>query len=391
MARHDIDKATVRNKLEPRREPYWGAPVERGLFVGFRRLELGGNWVARFHTEDKRHVYQSLGYVSPENDYEAAKREARRWSKTVDAGVGAADVDSVAAACADYVLSLRKAKREKTATDAERRFARTINSDPLGAVKLAKLRKHHIEGWRERMEAGEFPQLPATKGRPPIVKPMSPAAFKRTLSTLKSALNRAVRERYISPEREFEWRYITPEKEADGARKLYLTKEQRIALVGAAEGGLRDLIECITLTGCRPGDPAAVLRSGYDARTGSVTFTTKKHPRTIPLSPKAKALFDRLAKKKNPKDHLFTRDTGEPWKAQDWREGVKDAAARAGLPPETVLYTLRHSWVTDALVQGMDPLTVARLAGTSMLMIEKNYGKLLDKAARESLATMDFL
>src|SRR5690606_8977889 len=140
MARYDIDKATVRKALPPRREPYWGAPVERGLFVGFRRLDMGGNWVARYHTDDKRHVYQALGTVSPDNDYETAKREARRWRKTVEAGIQTADVETVAEACADYADALRRAKRTTTAADAERRFVRIVDNDPLGKVKLAQLR-----------------------------------------------------------------------------------------------------------------------------------------------------------------------------------------------------------------------------------------------------------
>jgi integrase len=182
---------------------------------------------------------------------------------------------------------------------------------------------------------------------------------------------------------------MQPDKGADGRRDLYLDRAQRRALLAAAEGGVRDLIECVALTGCRPGDPAAVLRKGYDARTGSVTFTTKDHLRTIPLSPAAKALFDRLAKSKLPKAHLFTRDDGEPWKPHDWREGVKAAALAAGLPPDTVLYTLRHCWITDAIRAGMDLLTVAKLAGTSLAMIEKHYGHLVQGAAQEKLAALD--
>ena len=133
VARYNIDKSGVRNKLAARREPYWGPPVETGLFIGFRRLDLGGTWIARFRSEDGQR-YQSLGIVSKSNDYEAAKREARRWVRALEAGIESADVATVADACRDYVESLRTAKREATAADTERRFARTIDHDPLGKV-----------------------------------------------------------------------------------------------------------------------------------------------------------------------------------------------------------------------------------------------------------------
>jgi integrase len=391
MTRESIDKAGVRNRLQPRREPWWGAPVERGLYIGFRRLDLGGNWVARYRSDDGRQVYKALGPVTDENTYDAAKVEARRWRRAVDAGVKSNDVETVADACADYVKALRKAKREGAAADAERRFARTIDADLLGRVQLAQLRERHLEAWRERLEAGEFASLPTKRGRPPAPKPLSPAAFKRTLTPLKAALNRAVEKRYVSPDKSLEWRSVKPEKDADGCRSLYLDRTQRRALLGAAKGGFRDLVECIALTGCRPGDPAAVLRRDYDARTGSIFFRTKDHPRTIPLSPAAKALLDRLAKLKLPNAHLFTRDDGNPWNPHDWREPVKAAAATAGLPEETVLYTLRHSWITDAIIAGMDLLTVAKLVGTSLLMIEKTYGHLVQDVARDKLAKVAFV
>lgn len=56
-----------------------------------------------------------------------------------------------------------------------------------------------------------------------------------------------------------------------------------------------------------------------------------------------------------------------------------------------MLYTLRHSWITTALMSGMSTLDVARLTGTSLMMIEKHYGHLVDAAARERLAAVRIL
>lgn len=39
----------------------------------------------------------------------------------------------------------------------------------------------------------------------------------------------------------------------------------------------------------------------------------------------------------------------------------------------------------------MDPLTVARLVGTSLEMIQKHYGHLVHSAARDKLASLSFL
>lgn len=382
VARHDIDKAGVRNKLEPRREPYWGAPVERGLFVGFRRLEHGGNWIARYRNDDGKQVYQSLGPVSAENDYEAAKREARRWRRIADAGIKTDRPLTVADVCRDYTEAMKAEGRLRSATDARKRFDRIVYDDAIGAIRADKLTQRHLEAWMARMEAGEM--TGRKRGLP------SKATFNRNLTSLKAALNRAVSRREIPHDRAVEWGAIKPHRDADGRREVYLDKEQRRALLAAAGDDLRDLLMCIALTGCRPGDPAAMLRKDYDIRTGSTTFRTKTGSRTIPVSPAAKALLDRLAKGKLPAARMFTNG-GEPWTPQAWAPLVKAAAAKTNLPTDTVAYTLRHCWITDSIIGGMDPVTVARLTGTSLEMISQNYGHLVEGAARDKLASLVFV
>lgn len=391
MPRLEIDKATVRSKLAPRREPYWGPPVERGLYVGFRRLEQGGNWIARLRNEDGRQVYNSLGAVSATNDLENAKKEARRWAKNLEAGIQADVIETVAEGCSEYVKWLRLSKRDAAADDAARRFARTVDQDPLGKVKLTKLRESHLVDWKGRLEAGKLAALPVMRGRPAESKPLSPAGVKRTLTALKAALNHAVRKRLIAPEKAHEWREVQPDAEADGRRDLYLDRAQRAKLLAAATDELRDYIECVALTGCRPGDPAGALRKDYDGKSGVVTFRSKKRTRTIPLGPQARALFERLAKAKLPKAHLFAQPNGAAWTADAWGDAVREAVAAAKLPLQTVLYTLRHSWITDAIVGGMDLLTVSKLTGTSLVMIERHYGHLAQAATRDKLETIAFV
>jgi site-specific recombinase XerD len=85
------------------------------------------------------------------------------------------------------------------------------------------------------------------------------------------------------------------------------------------------------------------------------------------------------------------RDDGKPWAHSDWDELVRAAATEAALPAGVCLYTLRHSFITTALIAGMSTLDVARLVGTSVMMIEKHYGHLVASAARDRLAKVDLL
>ena len=135
----------------------------------------------------------------------------------------------------------------------------------------------------------------------------------------------------------------------------------------------------------RPGDLRNARRSQFDSRTASISFFAKGHPRTVPLPQAALPFFERLAKDKLPNAWLFTRNDGKPWAHSDWDELVRAAVEKAGLPTGVCLYTLRHSFITQALMDGMSTLDVARITGTSLAMIEKHYGHLVMREARERL------
>ena len=299
--------------------------------------------------------------------------------------------ETVGDACREYVAWLRKEGRSDAAKDVEGRFERTVYQDPIAAISLQVLHQEDVEAWRDRVEAGRLADLPSKKGRPAKAKPLSRSTTNRMRSALVAALNRAVDRRRVGEDRAIEWRSVKPYQNAGTRRDIYLDVAQRRAMLEAAQGPVRDLIEFVALTGCRPGDPAAALREDYDARTGIIRLRTKRHDRRIPLSPSARALLDRLAMSKLPKAHLFTQADGKPWNPTAWRDGVRAAAQEADLPEGTTLYTLRHCWITDAIVGGMDLLTVAKLAGTSLAMIEKHYGHLVQGAAMEKLAAIDFM
>ncbi len=54
-------------------------------------------------------------------------------------------------------------------------------------------------------------------------------------------------------------------------------------------------------------------------------------------------------------------------------------------------YTLRHSFITQAISDGLTTLDVARLTGTSLAMIDRHYGHLVQSASAERLAKVQML
>jgi integrase len=315
--------------------------------------------------------YKALGYVSAVLDYEKARAAATTWFEGQDAGVLNAET-TVQKACAAYVEDRQREKGKACANDAKKRFERTVYGTSFGAIPLSKLRTPRIKAWRDGLD-------------------LSKATSNRTLTALKAALNLAVANRLVHPIAAREWGDVKAFANATQRRTLFLDLKQRRKLLEGTQGALRDLIEAATLTGARAGELVNATCGQFDARVKSITFKGKVGARTVPLSAAAIALFKRLAKGKLPTAPLLTRDDGKPWNHSDWDELVKAAGQKAKLPPGVCLYTLRHSFVTQAITGGMTTLDVARLCGTSVGMIEKHYGHLVASSARERLAGVTML
>jgi integrase len=364
MARFDIDKARVRSRLDARREPYWGAPIERGLFVGYRKTDAGGTWIARQRDDDGKQRYQSIDHADA-MPYDDAVKAARAWAKSLQAGIDTSEVQTVGDACRAYVEDRRREVGDANADDAAGRFARTIDGHAIADVKLAKLRTVQLKDWRADLA-------------------MSDASKNRTLSALKAALNFAVASRYVDAGRAVEWDSVKPHA-VTTRRELYLDRTQRHALVQGLSDHARPFLRLLCLLPVRPGALAAATVGHLDAKRARLRIEADKAGagRVIALSPEALTLLKSEAKGKLPGAPLVSWMDGSQWHKERWKQPITKAAKLAKLPLATCAYTLRHSVITDMLTGGMDSLTVARMAGTSLAMIEKHYGHLLhDHAAK---------
>ena len=164
---------SVRNRLKPRREPYWGSPIEQGRFLGVRKLEDGTcTWIARLRDDDGRQKYRSLGQVTDKFNHTTAKRAAENWFGNYDVDV----VDkplTVAQACREYVADLEDEDRSDTAHEVDMRFKRTIYDHSIGKVLVDKLKTSRLKAWRNGLGGAKSSQ-------------------NRNLGNLKAALNLAV-------------------------------------------------------------------------------------------------------------------------------------------------------------------------------------------------------
>ena len=64
---------------------------------------------------------------------------------------------------------------------------------------------------------------------------------------------------------------------------------------------------------------------------------------------------------------------------------VKDAAARSGLRKRVYPHVLRHSWMTEMLRCGMNPIQLSFIAGASQEVIGQHYAHLTKSDAYEAM------
>lgn len=381
----DLSKVGNRDRLKPQREPHWQR-LRAGCFLGFRPSKRGGKgtWIARVYDEDaSRYQVKSLGDFGtlPGNEmFAAAKLQAEKLAALVEAG-GAirTKIETVADACREYA---------KDRPEAEQRFKRHVYEDQIASTKLDKLRRRHLNEWRERL-ASRPALLSRRKTGEVVERRRAPSSVNRDMAVLRAALRKVLASG--APGSEAAWQEaLVAIPNADGQRTLYLDREQRRMLLKCADAEAVPFVRALCLLPLRPGAMAALNAGDFEKRTAELTIGKDKtgKPRRIQLPPEAAQLLAGQAKDKLPTAPLFMRANGNRWDRDSWKRPIAAAVTAAKLPAGATAYTLRHSTITDLVSAGLPLLTIAQISGTSAEMIERHYGHLASDAAVKALGEL---
>jgi integrase len=148
-----------------------------------------------------------------------------------------------------------------------------------------------------------------------------------------------------------------------------------------------DMLAVYYATGARTSELAVAQVRDFSTRSRQIVLKEHKRSRTqavasvrhINVSGEALGILQRLCAGRQPDELIFARPWGKPWtkKTLNTRlHAVRRIAVALGTKVrETVtIYDFRHLWISEALMAGVDVMTVARMAGTSVRMIETVYG-----------------
>lgn len=370
----DISKSSVRNGLEVRREPYWQR-LEAGRYVGYRKLANGaGTWIARLRNEDSKQEYRALD-AAP--NFDAAVKLAREWFASRDAGV-LRQGTTIKEVCEHYVRHLRVEKGVRSAEDAKGRFRRLVDDHRIGRIDLARLRTSDLKAWIEGQldiddEEDDEEDLRRAKD-----------SANRNLASLKAALNLALRDRLVA--HDAGWKTVVPFRKVGRRRQGFIPLEQRVALLAKCPQDLALLVKGLLLTAARPGELARAAVAHFDRGQRTLSLEGKTGFRVVTLSTTAAEFIGQQAAGKIGNALLFSTAYGQQWNKDSWKKEFRAAVTAAELPADIVMYSLRHTAITEMIVvAGMDSFVVAKLAGTSTAMIDKHYGHLRHDATRARL------
>lgn len=391
-----IDSVSARDRLKPRREPYWHR-VSKGCYVGFRRMTTTtpGNWWARYRDgntgKQVAHGLGGLEELAPTGRFDRAVELAREWFSHVGMG-GRTEATTVRSACEAYVKHVRAEKDDKAADELHARYKRYVLSDPVAQHELTKLQPDHVRDFRSRLV--DTPVMVGNSGK---TRKRAKDTINRDMTALRAALNHAKAQRAVTTD--FAWsEALKPIKQAGKPRDLYLDLDQRRRLVDHAAPDLQKLLQGLARTPLRPGALAALSAGDFEKRLGVLKIGTDKSgkDRKVKLFDDTAAFFADMSKDKLPGAPMFARADGKRWDKDSWKGPVKDAVTSANadglhkhnIPNAATAYTLRHSVISDLVHGGLDLLTVAQLSGTSVAMIEKTYGHLRGEVAASALARL---
>jgi integrase len=394
-----LDIRSARAKLAMRDSPYW-VSLAPGCALGYRKGPKGGVWLAKI-VRDALRQQTTLGPADDALDpdgvlaigYADAQAKARDWfaAVTKPARAVATGPYTVRQAVADYLEWFRATGRKSVAeTEASVKafILPQLGDDDVLSLTPARLRKWHADiaaaPPRLRTKPGGKQKVRDTAGDPEAPRRRR-ATANRILTVLKAALNHAWREGKVASDDA--WRRVAPFREADAARVRYLDRDECRRLVNASPEPLRTIVRGALLSGARYSELARMHVADFHRDSGTVLVRTSKagKVRHIELTAEGLDFFGGIAAGRPGAESLFHRD-GAQWGKSHQQRPLAEACRAAIVSPAASFHTLRHTYASLMVMDGVPLMVVARNLGhADTRMVEKHYGHLATSYVREAI------
>jgi integrase len=397
-----IKTPELRKRLAPGRI-HW-EDLGNGGHLGYRRGGGAGQWLGRAYLGDGQYRQEVIGGADDGEhlpdavdifDYFQARTRAHEWlreTKNKAKGLPAAGGDlTVLDALQSYVTWLEG----RGGGRGIRSRVLSMIAPSLGDIQVRELRQTNVEQWlsdtaaapaRLRNKRNSEPRYADTDLADPEVVRRRRSNANRVLNILKAALNRCWRQGLV-PSNEA-WARIPPFRGAGASRVRYLLPDEALRLVRAAVVESPDfarLAQVALVSGGRYGELGRLRVEDFSAAAGTLHVRLSKSgkSRHVILGPEGVELLRGFCAGRRHHDLILTNNGG-PWIRNAQVKPMKAACLRAGLKPMP-FHCLRHSWASNAAMNGMALMLIAKNLGHSTTqMVEKHYAHLAkDYQARE--------
>jgi integrase len=172
-------------------------------------------------------------------------------------------------------------------------------------------------------------------------------------------------------------------------RTRVLTADERATILAAVpDEPFREFVTALFETGCRPGELAKLTAADVNLDLGVWVFEKHKtarktgRPRVVYLTPTMVELSRKLVARHSTGPLFRGPRGGRPLTRNGIRCRFKRLREKLPGLKHFVAYTARHTYATEALVNGVGAAQVAELLGhTSVEMVSKHYGHLAGQVA----------
>lgn len=177
-------------------------------------------------------------------------------------------------------------------------------------------------------------------------------------------------------------------KPANGRRERLVSSEEREKILAEVKDkAFRDFLFALQATGCRPSEIAKVTAADLDLTMGiwklknHKTYRKTKKARIVYLTPEMVELSKSLCEK-IPFGPIFLNTRGKPFSKNAIRCRFRRLREKIPGLDGVVSYCYRHSFATEALVNGVGIAQVSELLGhTNTTMVSKHYSHLAENVS----------
>ncbi len=163
--------------------------------------------------------------------------------------------------------------------------------------------------------------------------------------------------------------------------------------------GFGDLLRTFYATGARTSELLNARVSDFQRTTRTIVLGSHKRvhtlktpvPRTITLNDTAYDIVARRCEDANSRDvFIFVQPrNGRPWDRYSVAERFRAIRERACVRDTLTVYSFRHLWISEAMMAGVDVMLIAKMAGTSVRMIETVYGHWRTQSFADAQSRLD--